>query len=119
MTRSGNGRVLAYPYQENIPNMDIALLIAKESWLKANADAARKFRRAMDRATKFLGEAPKEERDDWVAKFTGMKPDLIVAVNLPQYTTEFNVPSLKANLDLAVRRGAVKPFDVETMIWKP
>lgn len=119
MMRSGNARTIAYPYQENIPNMDIALFIAKESWLKANTDAARKFRRAMDRATKHLGETSKEERDDWVSKFTGVKPELVAAVNMPQFTTEFNVQSLKANLDLAVRRGAVKPFDVETMIWKP
>ncbi len=119
MTRSGNARTIAYPYQENIPNMDIALLIAKESWLKANADTARRFRRAMDRATKYLIESPKAERDDWVSKWTGVKPELVAAMNLPQFTTEFNVPSLKANLDLAVRRGAVKAFDVETMIWKP
>ncbi len=119
MTRSGNARTIAYPYQENIPNMDIALLIAKESWLKANADTARRFRRAMDRATKHLIESPKTERDDWVSKWTGVKPELVAAMNLPQFTTEFNVPSLKANLDLAVRRGAVKAFDVETMIWKP
>jgi NitT/TauT family transport system substrate-binding protein len=119
MMKTGNARTIAYPYQENIPNMDIALLIAKESWLKANADAARKFRRAMDRATTHLAETAKAERDDWVAKFTGVKPELVAEVNLPQFTTEFNIPSLQANLDLAVRRGAVKPFDVETMMWKP
>ncbi len=119
MMRSGNARTIAYPYQENIPNMDIALLIAKESWLKANTDTARRFRRAMDRATKLLIDAPKAERDDWVSKWTGVKPDLVAAMNLPQFTNEFNVPSLKANMELASRRGAVKHFDVETMIWKP
>jgi hypothetical protein len=29
------------------------------------------------------------------------------------------VPGLRANLELAVSQGVVKPFDIETMIWKP
>jgi hypothetical protein len=48
-----------------------------------------------------------------------MKPELVAAVNLPEYTTEFNVPSLKANLDIAVRQKLAKPFDLDSMIWKP
>lgn len=119
MLRSGNARVLAYPYQENIPRMDIAHYIAKESWLKANPDVARRFKRAMDRATSFLASGPKDERDGWVAKFTGMKPEMVASVNLPEFSTEFNVASLRANLDLAVKYKLVKPHDVNSMIWKP
>jgi hypothetical protein len=40
-------------------------------------------------------------------------------MNLPDFSTDFNVPTLKANLDLAVAQRLVKPFDVETMVWKP
>jgi hypothetical protein len=40
-------------------------------------------------------------------------------MNLPEYTTEFNVPSLRANLDIAVRQKLAKPFDLDAMIWKP
>jgi hypothetical protein len=40
-------------------------------------------------------------------------------MNLPQFSAEFNVPSLAKNLEIAVRHGVVKPFDVNTMIWKP
>jgi len=40
-------------------------------------------------------------------------------MNLPQFSTEFNVPTLKANLDIAVRQKLAKPFDLEPMIWKP
>ena len=67
----------------------------------------------------YLANASKEERDDFVAKYSGMKPELVAAVNLPEYTTEFNVPSLKANLDIAVRQKLAKPFDLDVMIWKP
>ena len=119
MTQSGKAKVLAYPYIENIPGMDIANYFAKESWIKANTDTARRFRRAIDRATQHLASAPKEERDDWVAKFTGMKPEVVKAVTLPVYSAEFNVPSLKANLELAARHKLVKPFDVDVMIFKP
>jgi hypothetical protein len=40
-------------------------------------------------------------------------------VTLPVYSAEFNVPSLKANLELAARHKLVKPFDVDVMIFKP
>jgi NitT/TauT family transport system substrate-binding protein len=119
MLRSGNARILSYPYQENVPRMDITAYMAKESWVKANPDVVRRFRRAIDRATTYLINASKEERDDFVAKYSGMKPELVAAVNLPEYTTEFNVPSLKANLDIAVRQKLAKPFDLDAMIWKP
>src|SRR5262249_56975404 len=49
LKKSGNVRVIGYPYQENIPNMDITAMFAKESWLKANGDAARRFRAVFTR----------------------------------------------------------------------
>jgi NitT/TauT family transport system substrate-binding protein len=119
MLKSGNARVIAYPYQENVPRMDITGYLAKESWLKANPDVARRFKRAIDRATTYLVNASKEERDGFVAKYTGAKPEVVAAINLPEFITEFNVPSLKANLDIAVRQKLAKPFDLDAMIWKP
>jgi NitT/TauT family transport system substrate-binding protein len=119
MTQTGNARVIAYPYLENVPGMDLVLYLAKESWLNANHDTAAGFRRGIEKATKYLNSAPKQERDEWVAKFTGVKPELVAIMNLPVFSTDFNVASLKANLDIAVSQKIVKPFDVETMIWKP
>jgi tetratricopeptide (TPR) repeat protein len=114
--QSGNARVIAYPYQENVPRMDITCYLAKESWVKANPDVARRFKRAIERATTDLINATKEVRDDWVAKYTGAKPEVVAAMNLPEFTTEFNVPSLKANLDIAVRQKLAKPFDLGELL---
>jgi NitT/TauT family transport system substrate-binding protein len=119
MVKSGNARVIAYPYQENVPGMDITGYVARESWVKANGDVARRVKRAIDRATVDLINAGKEERDGWVAKYTGAKPEIVTALNLAEFTTEFNVPSLKANLDIAVRQKLAKPFDLDAMLWKP
>jgi ABC-type nitrate/sulfonate/bicarbonate transport system substrate-binding protein len=99
--------------------MDVTGFYARESWLKGNRDVAVRFKRAMDRATRYFNDASKEERDDWVAKFTGVKVDLVAQMSLPHFVTEFNVPALRTNIDLAVSQKVVKPFDVETMIWKP
>ena len=82
MLRSGNARVIAYPYQENVPRMDITGYVAKETWVKANADVARRFKQAVDQATTHLINASKEERDDWVAKYTGAKPEVVTALKL-------------------------------------
>jgi NitT/TauT family transport system substrate-binding protein len=119
MLRSGKARVVAYPYQDNIPGMDVTAFVARESWLKANPDVARRFKRAVDRATTFLQQASKEERDEWVAKFSGVKPEVVSAMNLPQFSAEFNIPSLAQNLEIAVRHKVVKSFDVNTMMWRP
>ena len=119
MIKSGNARVIAYPYQENVPRMDITGYLAKESWIKANPDVARRFRRAIDRASAYVIAAGKPERDDIVAKYTGARPEVVAEMNLPEYTTEFNVPSLKANLDIAVRQKLAKPFELDIMLWKP
>jgi ABC-type nitrate/sulfonate/bicarbonate transport system substrate-binding protein len=117
--KSGNARIMAMPYQDNMPGMDITAYIAKESWLKQNGDVARRFKKTIDRATAYLVNAPKEERDGWVAKFTGVKPEIVSQMTLPDYITELNVPSLKANLDLAVKHKVAKGFDINRMIWKP
>jgi NitT/TauT family transport system substrate-binding protein len=119
LLRSGNARVIAYPYQENVPRMDITAYVAKESWVKANPDVAGRFKSAVDRATTHLVNASKEERDDWVSKYTGARPEVVTALNLPEFTTEFNVSTLQANLNIAVRQKLVKPFKLETMLWKP
>ena len=39
-------------------------------------------------------------------------------MTLPVFTTEFNMDSLKTNLDFAVQHKIVKTFDVIRMIWK-
>lgn len=119
MLKTGNARIFAQPYLENLPGMDITAYVAKETWLKGNVDAARRFKRTIDRATEALLKMPKEERDEWVAKFTSVKLDIVKEVTLPDFTTEFSIPSLRANLDLAVQHKVVKPFDVNQMIWKP
>ena len=119
MVRSGNARVIAYPYQENVPHMDITGYVAKESWVKANPEIALRFKRAIERATTYLVNASTEERNDWVAKYSGAKPEVVAAMHLPRFTTEFNVETLKANLDIAVRQKLAKPFNLETMLWKP
>lgn len=119
MRKSGNVRIIGYPYQDNVPNMDITAFFAKETWLKANSDVARRFRRAYLRAVTHLNEASKEERDGWVAKFTGVKPELVAEMSLPVFPTEFSMPSLRTNMALGVAQQLIKPFDIETMVWKP
>jgi NitT/TauT family transport system ATP-binding protein len=45
--------------------------------------------------------------------------ELVAVMNLPEYQTEFNVPSLKAKLDIAVKQKLAKPFNLDAMLWKP
>jgi len=118
LKKSGNVRVIGYPYQENIPNMDITAMFAKESWLKANGDAAKRFRAVFTRAQKFMAEASKTDCDDFVSKFTSVRPELVAEMSLPIFVSDFNVQSLKANMELAVGQKLMKSIDVDSMIWK-
>ena len=119
MTQSGKVRVLANPYHLTMPGGDISAYVATETWLRANADTARRFKRALDRATAFMNEGPKAERLAWVSKFTGVRPELVERMTLPVFATEFNVESLQANVELAAGQGLVKSFDVKIMVWRP
>jgi hypothetical protein len=87
---------------------DITAYVAKESWVKANPDVARRFKSAVDRATTHLVNASKEECDDWVAKYTGARPEVVTALNLPEFTTEFNVSTPVPRLvRCAIRHGSL------------
>ena len=68
MTQSGKAKVLAYPYLETLPGMDVANYFAKESWINANPTVALGFKRAIDHATADVAAMSKEERDGWVAR---------------------------------------------------
>ena len=87
-------------------------------WLKANADAAKRFRAVFTRGQKLLTEAPKADRDAFVSKFTSVRPELVAEMSLPIFVSDFNVPSLKANVELAVGQKLMKSIDVDSMIWK-
>jgi NitT/TauT family transport system substrate-binding protein len=119
LTQSGKLRVLANPYHLTVPGMDISAYVATETWLRANADTARRFKRAVDRATAFMNDGPRDERLAWVSKFSGVRGELVERMTLPVFATEFNVESLQANVELAAAQGLVKAFDVKTMVWRP
>lgn len=119
LQKSGKIRIIGTPYSDNLPGMDLTAFFARESWLKANKDVALRFRKAIIKATQYVLAASKQERDGWVAKYTGMKPELVAEVNLPNYSISFDRNSLKANLDMAVEQKLSKPFDINTIIWNP
>jgi NitT/TauT family transport system substrate-binding protein len=119
LSKSGKTAQLGNPYSENIPGMDLTAMFAKESWLKANTDAALRFRRAFVRATNYLNSSPAPEKAEWVAKFTNLKPELISEIQLPVFSTEFNLPTLQKNLDLAVKQKLTKSLNVKTLVWEP
>jgi len=93
-------------------------MFAKESWLKANGDPAKRFRAVFTRAQKFMAEAPKLDRDAFVSKFTSVRPELVAEMSLPIFVSDFNVQSLKANMELAVGQKLMKSIDVDSMVWK-
>ena len=48
-----------------------------------------------------------------------MKPKVVASMTLPGYVTEFNLPSLRANVELASKRKLLaKSFDVNVIMWK-
>jgi len=48
-----------------------------------------------------------------------MKPEVVASMNLPAYVTEFNLSSLRANVELAMMRKLLaKSIDVNVIMWK-
>ena len=48
-----------------------------------------------------------------------MKPEVVKDDDAAGLRHRIQCPQLQANLDIAVRQKMTKPFDVNTMIWKP
>ena len=63
----------------------------------------------------------KEERDEWVAKFTGMKLDVVEGDERCRNTRPSSTSrACKHNLDIAVRHKLVRSRSTSNaMIWKP
>jgi hypothetical protein len=53
-----------------------------------------------------------------VSKFTSVKPEIVAEMSLPVFISDFNVPSLQKNMDLAVGQRLMKPVELNSMIWK-
>src|SRR4029077_9012423 len=67
---------------------------------------------------KFMTEAPKEDRDAFVSKFTSVRPELVAEMSLPIFVSDFNVPSLKTNMELAVGQKLIESIAVDSMVGK-
>jgi NitT/TauT family transport system substrate-binding protein len=117
MLKTGKAKIFAFPYHDNVPNMDITAYTVKESWARTNSDVAARFKRAIVKATNYVNAADKRERDEWISKFTGVKPEIVAEIVLPPFVSDFNVTSLKGNLEIAVRHRLAKPFNIEAMLW--
>ncbi len=58
MVKTGNARIVVHPYQENIRHGRHRLLSRRRAGSRATRDVALRFKRAMDKATRYLNARP-------------------------------------------------------------
>jgi NitT/TauT family transport system substrate-binding protein len=76
MLNSKKGRVISWYYVESVPNQPIGAFWGADDWLAKNPATARKFAAAVHKAIVYLNAHPVETKQ-YVAEFTGMKPDVV------------------------------------------
>ena len=96
----------------------VAGYIAKDSWLRANPEKARRFTQAMERATKFILENP-QESIQVISKETRLEPGVVAKFFPKRFVaaTQVKPEELQRTIDFLAREQFIdKTFNFREMI---
>jgi len=106
------------PYTETDPDFAESVVVAAESYLDANPDVSKRFKRALDKALALGAKNPEEIRQ-MVPSYMKVPPELLPKVRLPRFPTQMNVASIKAQIDLAAKYGYIdSPISIDDLVWR-
>lgn len=113
----GGVNMIAFPFSEVDPAVEIAGLVANERWVKANPDLVERFARAMRKGTDYINTYP-EKWPDLLARHTRLRPEWVPNLIKHEQGYPLNVKRLQSAVDLALKWGLLsKRLNVNEMVW--
>lgn len=103
----GKIEVLAYPFLEIQPGLNIAGFVASGKFVKENPETVRRFVAALKKANEYLNGNQAELVKE-TAEFTKMAPDLVAKVTLDPWSHTVDPQSLQNLADLSHKYGMLK-----------
>jgi NitT/TauT family transport system substrate-binding protein len=104
LAKRAGARTIINPYAATGEGLPIAPYFATESYAEENADVIERFRRAMDKATRYASENPDEVRRI-LPTYTEIPEDVVEEIGLPVLTTEVRREGYEQMADLVTRFG--------------
>jgi NitT/TauT family transport system substrate-binding protein len=110
----GGARGVLNNYAATDPNLGVASYFTSAEYAEANPDIVKAFAEALAEAFKFAADNPEETRAI-VSEYTQIDPELVLG--LPEWTPEFNIPSLERLAELSERYGVTESaVDLDDLI---
>ncbi len=96
--------ILSNYFTEVLPRTEISSYHADLSWIKENEETVKKFKRAMNTATKYCVENPDETRKILV-KYAKGDADALSKAVMPNFTNELSVDNLQVLIEKMIKNG--------------
>jgi NitT/TauT family transport system substrate-binding protein len=98
---------LLFPYEETAPNLTVATYFATDQYISGNQDVVDRFVRAMNKSLDYSQSHPDAVRKA-VLDYTEIPAPAAKAMNLPQWRSNLNRPTIDETAKLAAEYGYVK-----------
>lgn len=102
-----NTKAIGYYYTELYPKIEISSYCVSQKWISNNQDIAKRFCRAIQKATTYCREHESEIREI-VSKYTSLKAEQIKDVVLPTFGDNLDEKELQSFADRIYKRGWIK-----------
>lgn len=98
---------LANPFFDTAPRLSLGTYFASDQYIAENPDVVERFTRALNRSFEFTQQNPDVLRAS-VGEFTEIPDEAAAQMNLPQFSTELNVESIRLQAERMQRYGIVE-----------
>jgi NitT/TauT family transport system substrate-binding protein len=117
--KAAGAKAIATPYEQTAPNLTIATYFASKAYIKKNPDVIKRFVSAMDKSLNYAQSHPDEVRQI-VPTYTKIPSVAAQHMELPQWRSSLNQPTIQRTAQLAQKYGYVKSVpSIPSLIWKP
>jgi NitT/TauT family transport system substrate-binding protein len=105
---TGNVRILGYPYSVLGDSYDLSVLFAAKPWATAHQDLVKRFLRATQEASVYVGEhEDTPEMHELIGTFTGVDPATIKKTRHPGRGVTLNSNDLQTVIDFAANANLI------------
>lgn len=112
----GARRLVATPHAVFGREFMIAGWFAKADWVSAHPGQATAFRRAVDRASAYIADHPRQ-LPDILARFSNLSPDTAARIVLPGFSTGLDQDALGRAIGLTAAHGLIpQPFPARELL---
>lgn len=101
---SDGARVLAPSYYDIAPNLTVATYFSSAPYIQENDEVVAGFVRAMERSLDYAASHPDEAREI-IPTYTEIPSEVVAEIQLPQWSSDLNEPSIRKLADLSVEHG--------------